>query len=88
MFKLMGRRVIAIYKEFGLENTRFLLHNHDRIMSDETVAVSNVVPALVTSRTVAALSVSSHALGASEEQNSHDVLLKAQINSIIIHFSI
>jgi len=33
----MGRKVITMAKELGTESTRYLLHSHDRLATEETV---------------------------------------------------
>ena len=35
----MGRKVITMAKELGTEPTKYLLHSHDRLVTEETVAV-------------------------------------------------
>jgi hypothetical protein len=37
----MGRKVITMAKELGTESTRYLLHSHDRLVTDETVGGAN-----------------------------------------------
>uniref|UniRef100_A0A1I8BZ20 ANK_REP_REGION domain-containing protein n=1 Tax=Meloidogyne hapla TaxID=6305 RepID=A0A1I8BZ20_MELHA len=36
-WKSIGRKIITMAKELGLESTSYLLHSHDRLVTDETV---------------------------------------------------